>query len=68
MKDEIFIIGTRTDTYLRQKINSIQIMKKQNLTETSYISSKKDRIAVGIIVDSPVKKNDKVFKLEQLED
>ena len=38
---------------------------KSNLTETPYISSKKDRIAVGIIVDRPVKKNDKVFKLER---
>jgi len=64
LKDEIFIIGTHTETYLRQEINSIQIKQKKNITETPYISSKKDRIAIGIIVDKPVKKNDKIFKLE----
>ncbi|MFX1531643.1 MAG: peptidase U32 family protein [Promethearchaeota archaeon] len=66
LKDEIFIIGTHTDTYLRQKIKSIQIKQKQNLTETPLISSKKERITVGITVDKQVKKNDKIFKLEQL--
>ncbi|MHA2131007.1 MAG: peptidase U32 family protein [Promethearchaeota archaeon] len=65
LKDEIYIIGTHTDTYLRQDVNSIQIKQKKNLSETPFISSKKDRIAVGIIVDKPVKKNDKVFKLER---
>jgi len=65
LNDEIFIIGTRTDTYLRQAITSIQIKQKKNLTETPLVSSKKDRIAVGIIVDKPVKKNDKIFKLKQ---
>ncbi len=64
LKDEIFIIGTHTDTYLRQEINSIQIKQKKNLTETPFISSKKERITVGIIVDKPVKKNDKIFKLQ----
>jgi putative protease len=59
---EIFIIGTHTDTYLRQTINSIQIKQKQNLTETPLIS-KGNSIAVGIIVDKPVKKNDRLFKL-----
>jgi len=66
LKDEIFIIGTHTDTYLRQEVKSIQIKQKQNLTETPLVSSKKERIIVGIIVDKPVKKNDKIFKLEQL--
>ena len=65
LNDEIFIIGTHTDTYIRQEIKSIQIKQKKNLTETPFISSKKNRIAVGIIVDKPVKKNDKVFKLER---
>ena len=65
LKDEIFIIGTHTDTYLRQEVKSIQIKQKQNLTETPLVSSKKERITVGIIVDKPVKKNDKIFKLEQ---
>ena len=65
LNDEIFIIGTHTDTYIRQEINSIQIKQKKNLTETPFVSSKKERIAVGIIVDKPVKKNDKVFKLER---
>ncbi len=65
LKDEIYIIGTHTETYLRQEINSIQIKQKKNLTETPYISSKEDRITIGITVDKPVKKNDKIFKLEQ---
>ncbi len=64
LKDEIYIIGTHTDTYLRQEINSIQIKQKKNLTETPFISSKKERIAIGIVVNTPVKKNDKVFKLQ----
>ncbi|MFX0040778.1 MAG: peptidase U32 family protein [Promethearchaeota archaeon] len=66
LKDEIFIIGTHTETYLRQEINSIQIKQKKNLTETPYISSKEGRITVGITVNKPVKKNDKIFKLEQV--
>jgi len=65
LKDEIFIIGTHTDTYLRQEVKSIQIKQKKNLTETPLVKSKKDRIAVGIVVDTPVKKNDKIFKLEK---
>lgn len=66
LKDEIYIIGTHTDTYLKQEVNSIQIKQKKNLTETPFITSKKERLAVGIIVDKVVKKNDKVFKLEQI--
>ncbi len=64
LNDEIFLIGTHTETYLRQKINSIQIKQKKNLTETP-LASKNRRITVGIIVDKPVKKNDKIFKQEQ---
>ncbi|MHA1913190.1 MAG: peptidase U32 family protein [Promethearchaeota archaeon] len=64
LKDEIFIIGTHTDTYIRQKINSIQIKQKKNLTETPHVKSKIERITVGITVDKPVKANDKVFKFE----
>lgn len=63
LDDEIFIIGTHTDTYVRQKITSIQIKQKKNLTETPKVT-KGNRITVGIIVDNPVKKNDKLFKLE----
>ena len=66
LNDEIFIIGTHTDTYLRQEIKSIQIKQKKNLTETPFVKSKKERIAVGIVVDTPVKKNDKIFKFKQL--
>ncbi len=65
LKDEIFIIGTHTDTYLRQEVNSIQIKQKKNLTETPFVKSKRERITVGIIVDNPVKKNDKIFKLSK---
>lgn len=65
LKDEIIIIGTNTDTYLRQKITSLQIKQKKNLTETPDMTGKEKRIAVGILVDNVVKKNDKVFKLIQ---
>ncbi|MFX1388655.1 MAG: peptidase U32 family protein [Promethearchaeota archaeon] len=65
IKDEIFIIGTHTDTFLRQEINSIQVKQKKNLTETPFISSSRERITIGIKVDKPVKKNDKIFKLEE---
>ncbi|MFX1322026.1 MAG: peptidase U32 family protein [Promethearchaeota archaeon] len=61
--EEIFIIGTHTETYLRQTIKSIQIKQKKNLTETP-IASKGKSITIGILVDKPVKKNDKLFKLE----
>ncbi|MHA2181413.1 MAG: U32 family peptidase, partial [Promethearchaeota archaeon] len=66
LKDLIFILGTHTDTYLKQEVKSIQIKQKQNLTETPTIAFKKERITVGITVDKPVKKNDKIFKLEQV--
>ncbi len=66
LKDEIFIIGTHTDTYLKQEVKSIQIKQKQNLTETPSVLSKKERITIGLTVDKPVKTNDKIFKLEQL--
>jgi putative protease len=62
LKDEIYIIGTNTDTFLRQEVNSIQIKQKKNLTETPNMTGKDKRLAVGILVDRPVKKNDKVFK------
>ena len=61
LKDEIFIIGTHTDTFLKQEINSIQIKGKKNLSETPFVSSKENRITIGIQVDKPVKKNDKVY-------
>ena len=65
LNDEIFIMGTHTDTYLRQKIASIQIKRKGNLTETSNVTNIDNRITLGILVDKPVKKNDKIFKIEQ---
>lgn len=64
LNDEIYIIGTHTSTYLRQKISSIQIKQKKNLTETPFVITKGKNITVGILVDKPVKKNDKIFKLE----
>lgn len=64
LNDEIFIMGTHTDTYIRQKVKSIQIKQKKNLTETPFISSSDERLTIGITVDKPVKKNDKVFKLK----
>jgi len=65
--DEIFIIGTHTDTYLRQIVTSLQIKQKKHLTETPQIKTKNDRLTLGILVDKPVKKNDKIFKVEARE-
>ncbi|MFX0010373.1 MAG: peptidase U32 family protein, partial [Candidatus Hermodarchaeota archaeon] len=61
--DDIYIIGTHTDTYIHQTINSIQMKQKKNLTETPFVKPGDQNITVGILVDNPVKKNDKVFKL-----
>lgn len=66
LNDEIFIMGTHTDTYIRQKVKSIQIKQKKNLTETPFISASDERLTIGITVDKPVKKNDKIFKLKNL--
>lgn len=63
LDDEILFLGTHTDTFLRQKVSSIQIKQKKNLTETSLVTNKNNRISVGILVDKPVKKNDKIFKI-----
>ena len=65
INDEIFIIGTNTNTYLKQKISSLQIKQKQNLTETPFVSSKDKRLTIGILVDGPVKKNDKIFRFQK---
>jgi len=64
LEDEILFIGTHTETFLRQKISSIQIKQKKNLTETPLVTNKNNRISVGILVDNPVKKNDKIFKIK----
>jgi len=61
--DRIFIIGTHTDTYFQQEIQSIQIKQKKNLSETPIVS-KGHPITVGLLVDKPVKKNDKIFILK----
>ena len=63
LDDEILFLGTHTDTFLRQRVSSIQIKQKKNLTETSLVTNKNNRISVGILVDKPVKKNDKIFKI-----
>lgn len=63
LADEIYILGTHTDTFVKQEISSIQIKQKKNLTETP-LASKDKHITMGIVVDKPVKKNDKIYKLE----
>ncbi len=62
LKDGIYIIGTHTETFVKQEVSSIQIKQKKNLSETPLVS-KGNRITVGIVVDKPVKKNDKIYKL-----
>jgi len=61
--DEIIIMGINTDTYLRQKISSLQI-KKKIVTETPK-ASKGNHITVGILVDSPIKENDRIYVLDR---
>ena len=56
-------MGIKTDTYLRQKISSLQI-KKKVVTETP-VASKDNRITIGILVDTPVKENDRVYVLDK---
>jgi len=58
----IYFIGTHTDTFLKQTIKTIRIKQKGNLTETPRIT-KGNPIAVSLLVDAPVKKNDKVYKI-----
>jgi putative protease len=60
--DEIFIIGKNSNTYLRQKITSLQIKQKNHLSETPKATRDK-KIAIGILTDKKVKRNDRVFKL-----
>jgi len=62
LQDQIYIIGGPKGTYFKQKIDSIQIKQKKNLTETPLAMQDKP-ITVGILVDRPVKKNDKLYKL-----
>jgi len=66
LQDEVIIIGGNTNTYIKQKIDSIQIKQKGNLTETP-LAKKEKQITVGIQVDKPVKKNDKLYILEKRE-
>ena len=64
LQDEVIIIGGKNDRYFKQIINSIQIKQKGNLTETP-IGTTERQITVGIKVDKPVKKNDKLYILEK---
>ncbi len=59
--DELCFEGVNTDTYFRQVVKSLQI-KRQPITETPLIKGHDQKIAVGVLVDQPVKKNDLVYK------
>jgi len=61
--DEIIIMGINTDIYLNQKIASLQIKKKM-VTETQ-VTSKENQITVGILIDSPVKENNRVYVIDK---
>ena len=45
---------------------AFKIKQKGNLTETP-LATKEKQITVGIQVDEPVKKNDKIYKLKRVE-
>jgi putative protease len=64
--DEIYIEGGRLGTYVKQKLNSIQIKKKQ-VTETP-VASVENPILIGIGIDDVVKKGDWVYRYEQKSD
>ncbi len=65
--DEICFEGINTDTYFKQVVHSIQI-KRQAISETPIIKGQDQKIAVGVQVDQPVKKNDMVYKFSTRED
>jgi putative protease len=64
--DIIYIEGSSTGTFVKQKLTSIQI-KKMVVTETPIISGK-DSLIVGFIVDNVVKPGDWVYKYENTQD
>ncbi|MHA1733332.1 MAG: peptidase U32 family protein [Promethearchaeota archaeon] len=57
--DEIIVEGVHSDTYFRQRVRSLQVKQKQ-VTETPLASSR-NNVLVGMLVDHPVKKNDRVY-------
>ena len=59
--DEICFEGVNTDTYFKQEVRSLHI-KRLPITETPHIKGHDQKVAVGIQVDQPVKKNDRVYK------
>ena len=59
--DEVCIEGINTDTYFRQVVKSIQI-KRQPVPETPVLAGKNQKITVSMLVDEPVKKNDRIYK------
>ncbi len=65
--DEICFEGINTDTYFKQVVQSLQI-KRQVVTKTPVIKGQDQKIAVGVQVDQPVKKNDLVYKSSTRED
>ncbi len=64
--DEICFEGVNTDTYFKQTVKSLQI-KRQPVTETPPIKGHDQKIAVGVQVEQPVKKNDIIYKFMQRE-
>ena len=58
--DELYIIGRGSNTYLHQIVKSIQVHGK-NVTETPVVQNKS--ILASIQVDTPVKKNDRIYQL-----
>ncbi|MHA2017036.1 MAG: hypothetical protein ACTSXY_02050, partial [Promethearchaeota archaeon] len=58
--DEVIFEGSKMGTYLRQKITSIQI-KTKAVTQTPKIKPGTS-ILISITVDSPVKKNDYLYR------
>lgn len=63
--DELYIIGRGSNTYLHQIVKSIQVHGK-NVTETPVVQNKS--ILASIQVDTPVKKNDRIYQLTDVKE
>ncbi len=61
--DELYFIGRGSDTYFHQIVKSIKVHGK-DVSETPLVQN--TSILISIQVESPVKKNDRIYKLEQV--
>lgn len=61
--DEVIIEGPHSDTYFRQTVKSIHL-KNKRVVKTPRASSG-NNVLIGLLVDQPVKKNDRVYLFQK---